>query len=121
MFPLDIFSSSDGQMINNTVFRWYDIRDVHLGLDGYTGIQIARATTYDGRIYVQLFSPSGELRGAMMEFPNTKNRIIRQKIIYDLYQDGFPQNVIAQMLDVSQATVSATLNECGYHPSPRVW
>ncbi|MBE7031980.1 MAG: helix-turn-helix domain-containing protein [Ruminococcaceae bacterium] len=79
-----------------------------LGVKKRTGEQFAKATTNDGKTYIKSFSYTGVEEQKLITIPNYLNKNQRNEIIKDLART-YTQDDIADMLGVSQSTVSNVL------------
>ena len=73
-----------------------------------TGEIFAKATTRDGITLIKSLSPSGIEKDILIKIPSYTSKLERNKIILELSKN-FTQNDIADMLDISQSTVSNVL------------
>ncbi len=73
-----------------------------------TGEIFAKATTNDGKTFIKSLSPSGVEKNMLIKIPAYTTKLERNKIIKEL-SEKFTQDDIADMLDVSQSTISNVL------------
>lgn len=87
-----------------------ELRSLNIGYNRRTGEKFAKATTTDGRSYIKTLSKTGVREDKVIEIPPYSTREERNKIIGDL-SEKYTQSDIADMLDISQGTVSNTLKK----------
>ncbi|MCD8008456.1 MAG: Trp family transcriptional regulator [Clostridiales bacterium] len=76
-----------------------------------TGAKIARAVLDDGRTLIKTVTATGVVSETIIKIPEILSVAQRNSVIKDLYKQGHTQEVIAAMLNISQATVSKTLRK----------
>ena len=73
-----------------------------------TGEIFAKATKKDGKTLIKSLSPLDVEKNMLIEIPSYASKLERNKIIQELSKN-FTQDDIADMLDISQSTVSNVL------------
>lgn len=87
-----------------------DIVSLNIGFKKRTGERFAKATTSDGRTFIKTLSRTGVETDSVIKIPAYSTREERDEIIQDLSAD-YVQDDIADMLDISQSTVSISLSK----------
>lgn len=103
------------------VFKKVDLKDVGktaanvisitLKANKKTGAKIARAVLDDGMTLIKTVTPSGVVSETVLKIPEIVSKAQRNEIIRDLAKQKYTQEVIAAILDISQATVSNVLRK----------
>jgi len=75
-----------------------------------TGEVFAKAITRDGKTLIKSLSPLGVEKNVLIKIPSYTTKVERDKIIFELSKK-FTQVDIADMLDISQSTVSNVLRK----------
>lgn len=101
---LSIFSS-------DPVVSKKELVSLNLGINKRTGEKFAKATTSDGMSYIKNFSKTGVAIDSHIEIPSYSSKEQRNEIIKELYDKNFNQSDIADMLNISQSTVSNCLRK----------
>lgn len=83
---------------------------LNIGVKKRTGERFAKATTSDGKTYIKTLSQSGVSQNTIIEIPSYSTKEERNKIISELSPKN-TQEDIADMLGISQATVSNSLRK----------
>ncbi|MCM1245518.1 MAG: hypothetical protein NC293_07735 [Roseburia sp.] len=87
-----------------------DIVSLNAGTKKSTGERFAKATTKDGNTYIKTLSRTGVEKKAMITIPFYSSKEERDDIIVNLAETHI-QDDIAEMMDVSQSTVSNVLRK----------
>ena len=87
-----------------------DLVSLKLGVKKRNGERFAKATTSDGRTFTKTLSKSGVEKSSVVKIPAYETKDKRDSIICELSAD-FVQDDIADMLDISQGTVSNALKK----------
>ena len=87
-----------------------DLVSLKLGVKKRNGERFAKATTSDGRTFIKTLSKSGVEKRSVVKIPAYETKDERDSIICELSAD-FVQDDIADMLDISQGTVSNALKK----------
>ena len=75
-----------------------------------TGEKIARFTTKDGSTYIGRLTASGIQQASVIKIPPYTSKEERNNLIRELYKKGYTQDEIADILGISQGTVSKVLH-----------
>ena len=76
-----------------------------------TGTKIARAVLDNGTTLIKKVTESGVVSETICKIPEIVSVAQRNSIIKDLAKEKYTQEMIAAMLDISQATVSNVLRK----------
>lgn len=87
-----------------------ELVSLNIGIKKRTGEKFAKATTSDGKTYIKTLTRSGVSQNTMIEIPAYSTREERDVIIKELSKKH-TQDDIADMLGVSQGTVSNSLRK----------
>lgn len=87
-----------------------ELTSLKIGTKRSTGEKFAKATTIDGTTFIKSLSKSGVEQNRTIKIPSYSTKEERNEIIRDLSRD-YIQDDIADMLEVSQSTVSNTLRK----------
>lgn len=88
-----------------------NIIDLAFKINGKTGARVARAVLDDGRTLVKTITASGVVSETIHKIPDIVSVAQRNEIIADLAKQHHTQEMIAAMLNISQATVSNVLKK----------
>lgn len=87
-----------------------DIVSLNAGIKKRTGERFAKATTSDGKTYIKTLSKKGVKKQSVITIPPYFSKEERDEIIVDLARNN-TQDDIADMMDISQSTVSNVLRK----------
>lgn len=87
-----------------------DLVSLNMGIKKRTGEKFVKATTNDGRTFIKSLSKSGVQQDTLVKIPRYSSRAERDTIIKELSKD-YVQDDIADMLGISQGTVSNALKK----------
>lgn len=87
-----------------------EIVSMNIGIKKRTGERFAKATTSGGKTYIKTLSKTGIRQDAIISIPAYSTKAERDKIIADLAKKN-TQDDIADMLGISQGTVSNSLRK----------
>ena len=87
-----------------------ELVSLNIGIKKRTGERFAKATTSDGKTYIKTLSRSGIAQNTIIEIPPYSTKEERDNIIGELSQTH-TQDDIADMLGISQGTVSNSLRK----------
>lgn len=104
---LTVFKNVDLKSVGKTTVN---IVSLSFKTNHKTGAKIARAVLDDGRILVKEISASGVVSEAIHTLPEIASVAKRNEVIRDLAKKH-TQEMIAAMLNISQATVSNALRK----------
>ena len=105
---MNIFKGVDLRGVGKTVSN---VVSLAFKTNGKTGAKIARAVLDDGTTLIKTITASGVVSEAVHRIPEITSVIQRNGIVKDLFKNGFKQENIAAMLDISQSTVSNILRK----------
>lgn len=87
-----------------------DLVSLNIGIKKRTGERFAKATTADGKTFIKTLSKSGVTQNSIIEIPPYSTKEERDVIIKELSRNN-TQDDIADMLGISQGTVSNSLRK----------
>lgn len=87
-----------------------DLVSLNIGIKKRTGERFAKATTSDGKTFIKTLSKSGVSQNSIIEIPPYSTKEERDAIIKELSRNN-TQDDIADMLGISQGTVSNSLRK----------
>ena len=87
-----------------------DIVSLNMGIKKRTGERFAKATTSDGKTYIKTLSKTGVAQKSVITIPSYSSKEERDEIIMDLSKRN-TQDDIADMMDISQGTVSNVIRK----------
>lgn len=100
---LNVFSDESAVSLEDLVL-------VKMGVKKSTGERFAKAVTKDGKTFIKTLSESGIEQDSITIIPCYSSKKERDKIIKDLSKK-YTQEDIADMLGISQGTVSNSLSK----------
>lgn len=95
---------------NDSVICPDELVSLNIGIKRRTGERFAKATTLDGKTYIKTLSKSGVSQNTVIEIPPYSTKEERDNIIKELSNNN-TQDDIADMLGISQGTVSNSLRK----------
>lgn len=105
---MNVFKNADLSKIGKTAS---DIVSLTFRPNRKTGARIARAVLDDGTTLIKTVTRSGVVQEVAEQLPEITSVAQRNEVIKDLYQNKHTQEAIADMLNISQATVSNVLRK----------
>lgn len=87
-----------------------ELVSLNIGTKKRTGEKFAKATTSDGKTYIKTLSKSGVTQNTLVVIPPYSTKEERDNIIKELSKKN-TQDDIADMLGISQGTVSNSLRK----------
>ena len=95
---------------NESAVSLDELVSLNIGIKKRTGEKFAKATTSDGKTYIKSLLRSEVAQSTIIEIPPYSTREERDNIIRELSQT-YTQDDIADMLGISQGTVSNALRK----------
>jgi len=95
---------------NEPLIESEDLVSLNIGYKKRTGERFAKAVTVEGKTYIKTLSKTGIETQEIISIPPYNSREERDDIIRELSQKN-TQDDIADMLGISQSTVSNTLRK----------
>lgn len=95
---------------NESAVSTEELVSLNIGIKKRTGEKFAKAITADGKTYIKTLSKSGIVQNSIIKIPPHSTKEERDNIISEL-SEKYTQDDIADMLGISQGTVSNALRK----------
>lgn len=105
---MTVFKNADLQQFGQTLAN---VVSVDFKTNKKNGARLARAVLDNGTTLIKTVTASGAVLEQVFKLPEITSVAQRNEVIRDLAKNKITQEVIAAMLDISQATVSNVLKK----------